>query len=79
MEFATSSPAARLAQTLVETGLLEHDRSRRPYRLAAPVLSLGHAMRSGSPVLNAVAPLMRALAEKLRISVGLAAPVARAR
>lgn len=65
---------SRLAQTLVETGLLEHDRSRRAYRLAAPVLSLGHAMRSGSPVLNAVAPLMRALAEKMRINVGLAAP-----
>jgi len=65
---------SRLAQTLVETGLLEHDRSRRAYRLAAPVLSLGHAMRSGSPVLNAVAPLMRTLAEKMRINVGLAAP-----
>jgi len=65
---------SRLTQTLVGTGLLEHDRSRRAYRLAAPVLSLGHAMRSGSPVLNAVAPLMRALAEKMRINVGLAVP-----
>jgi DNA-binding IclR family transcriptional regulator len=65
---------SRLTQTLVDTGLLEHDRSRRAYRLAAPVLSLGHAMRSGSPVLNAVAPLMRALAERMRINVGLAAP-----
>jgi len=63
---------SRLTQTLVDTGLLEHDRGRRAYRLAAPVLSLGHAMRSGSPVLNAVAPLMRALAEKMRINVGLA-------
>ncbi|WP_256354518.1 IclR family transcriptional regulator [Variovorax sp. dw_308] len=63
---------SRLAQTLVETGLLEHDRSQRAYRLAAPVLSLAHAMRAGSPVLNAVAPLMRALAEKMRINVGLA-------
>jgi DNA-binding IclR family transcriptional regulator len=63
---------SRLAQTLVETGLLEHDRARRAYRLAAPVLSLGHAMRAGSPVLHAVAPLMRALAEKMRINVGLA-------
>ena len=63
---------SRLTQTLVETGLLEHDRARRAYRLAAPVLSFAHAMRSGSPVLNAAAPLMRALAEKLRINVGLA-------
>ncbi|MES2946113.1 MAG: IclR family transcriptional regulator [Pseudomonadota bacterium] len=65
---------SRLTQTLVDTGLLEHDRGRRAYRLAAPVLSWGHAMRSGSPVLNALAPLMRALAEKLRVNVGLAAP-----
>ncbi|MEJ8823664.1 IclR family transcriptional regulator [Variovorax humicola] len=63
---------SRLTQTLVETGLIEHDRSQRAYRLAAPVLSLAHAMRAGSPVLNAVAPLMRTLAEKMRINVGLA-------
>ncbi len=65
---------SRLTQTLVDSGLLEHDRSQRAYRLAAPVLSLGHAMRTGSPVLNAVAPMMRALAEKLRVNVGLALP-----
>ena len=63
---------SRLTQTLVDTGLLEHDREHRAYRLAAPVLSLAHAMRAGSPVLNAVAPLMRSLAEKMRINVGLA-------
>lgn len=65
---------SRLTQTLVDTGLLEHDRRQRAYRLAAPVLSFGHAMRAGSPVLAALAPLMRALAEKLRINVGLALP-----
>jgi DNA-binding IclR family transcriptional regulator len=65
---------SRLVQTLVEAGMLEHDRTLRAYRLAAPVLSLAHAMRAGSPVLNAVAPLMQALAEKLRINVGLATP-----
>jgi DNA-binding IclR family transcriptional regulator len=63
---------SRLTQTLVDNGLLEHDRRRRSYRLAAPVLSLAHAMRAGSPVLATVAPLMRALAEKMRINVGLA-------
>lgn len=63
---------SRLVQTLVETGFLSHDRQRRAYRLAAPVLSMGHAMRSSSPVLLAIGPLMRALAEKLRINVGLA-------
>ncbi|CAA2110537.1 IclR family transcriptional regulator [Variovorax paradoxus] len=68
------SPAtvSRLTQTLVVAGMLAHDRNARAYRLAAPVLSLAHAMRTGSLVLQAAAPLMRALAEKLRINVGLA-------
>lgn len=65
---------SRLAQTLVETGFLSHDRHHRAYRLAPPVLSLGHAMRSSSPVLLAVGPLMRTLAERMRINVGLAVP-----
>ncbi|HEU0200545.1 MAG TPA: IclR family transcriptional regulator [Burkholderiaceae bacterium] len=63
---------SRLTQTLVGTGLLEHARRERAYRLAAPVLSLAHAMRSGSPVLHIAAPLMRKVAEKRRINVGLA-------
>lgn len=63
---------SRLTQTLVEVGMLEHDRNLRAYRLAAPVLSFAHAMRAGSPVLIAVAPLMQTLAEKLRVNVGLA-------
>jgi DNA-binding IclR family transcriptional regulator len=68
------SPAtvSRLTQTLVGAGMLEHDRIARAYRLAAPVLSLAHAMRTGSIVLQVAAPPMRALAEKLRINVGLA-------
>src|SRR4051794_8527803 len=43
------SPAtvSRLTQTLVVAGMLAHDRSARAYRLAAPVLSLAHAMRTG--------------------------------
>jgi DNA-binding IclR family transcriptional regulator len=56
----------------VGTGLLEYDRSRRAYRLAAPVLSLAHAMRSGSHVLQVAGPMMRAVAEKKKINVGLA-------
>jgi DNA-binding IclR family transcriptional regulator len=63
---------SRLTQTLVGTGMLEHDRKARAYRLAAPVLSLAHAMRSGSPVLQVAAPMMRKSAEKLRVNVGLA-------
>jgi DNA-binding IclR family transcriptional regulator len=65
---------SRLTRTLVGTGFLQHDSARRTYRLGAPVLSLAHAMRSGSPVLRVAAPLMRPLAEKLRINVGLAIP-----
>lgn len=63
---------SRLAQTLVQTGFLEHDRAQRAYRLGAPVLSLGHAMRTGSSVLRIAAPMMTALAKQLRINVGLA-------
>lgn len=63
---------SRLVQTLVDSGLLEHDRRRRAYRLAAPVLSLAHAMRSGSPILQLAGPLMRIEAEQRKINVGLA-------
>ncbi|WP_020655336.1 IclR family transcriptional regulator [Massilia niastensis] len=65
---------SRLAQTLVGTGMLEHDAARRAYRLAAPVLSLAHAMRSCSVMLEVAAPLMRTVAAKLHVNVGLAVP-----
>lgn len=63
---------SRLTQTLVETGYLEYDARQRAYRLGAPVLSLGHAMRTGSSVLRVATPAMAALARRLRINVGLA-------
>jgi DNA-binding IclR family transcriptional regulator len=63
---------SRLAQTLVDCGMLEHDRGARAYRLAPPVLSLAHAMRVGSPVLAVAGPLMRNVAERDKINVGLA-------
>lgn len=63
---------SRLTQTLVVAGLLDHDRSARAYRLAAPLLSLAHAMSTGSELLQIAAPRMRAVAEKLRINIGLA-------
>ena len=68
------STISRLTQTLVGAGLLQHDRRRRAYRLAPPVLSFAHAMRAGSQVLAVAAPRMRALAESQRVNVGLAAP-----
>lgn len=68
------STVSRLTQTLVGTGMLELDAQARAYRLAPAVLSLAHAMRTGSHVLTLAAPLMRALAESRHINVGLAAP-----
>jgi len=64
---------SRLTQTLVAGGFLQHDAAARAYRLAAPVLSLAYAMRQGSDVLAAALPLMREIAERQRINVGLAA------
>ncbi len=65
---------SRLTQTLVGLGMLQQEPRRKGYRLAPAVLSLAHAMRSGSTILQVAAPLMRALAESKRINVGLAAP-----
>jgi DNA-binding IclR family transcriptional regulator len=65
---------SRLTQTLVGMGMLQQEPSRKGYRLAPAVLSLAHAMRSGSSVLQVAAPLMRALAQSRQINVGLAAP-----
>ena len=68
------STVSRLTQTLVGGGLLQVDPRSRAFRLAPAVLSLGHAMRSGSFVLSIAAPRMRQAAEENRINVGLAAP-----
>ncbi|ARP83366.1 IclR family transcriptional regulator [Bordetella genomosp. 8] len=63
---------SRLSQTLVRTGFLEYEPTLRAYRLGAPVLSLAHAMRSGSPIMKMAAPCMRELAQARRINVGIA-------
>lgn len=68
------STVSRLTQTLVGAGMLQADPRTRALRLAPAVLSLAHAMRSGSSVLASAAPLMRQVAEAHRINVGLAAP-----
>ncbi|MNV23541.1 Pca regulon regulatory protein [compost metagenome] len=68
----SAATVSRLTQTLVTCGFLDHDRVARAYRLAAPVLSLGHAMRAASPILKAATPLMRDVSNKLRVNVGLA-------
>ncbi len=68
------STVSRLTQTLVGAGMLQADAKTRAYRLAPGVLSLAHAMRSGSSALKVAAPIMRQVAEDNRINVGLAAP-----
>jgi DNA-binding IclR family transcriptional regulator len=68
------STVSRLTQTLVGAGFLQVEPRSRAYRLAPAVLSLAHAMRTGSTVLAVAAPRMRAIAEAHRINVGLAAP-----
>lgn len=70
----SKSTVSRLSQTLVGTGFLQIDPRTRSYRLAPTVLSLAHAMRSGSTLLTVAAPLMRSTAQAQRINVGLAAP-----
>ncbi len=63
---------SRLTQTLVTSGFLEYDQEARAYRLAAPVLSLGHAMQSASRILQIAKPLMRHASINARVNVGLA-------
>lgn len=70
----SKATVSRLTQTLVGMGMLQPDPPTRALRLAPAVLSLAHAMRSGSAVLSTAAPLMRATAEAYKINVGLAAP-----
>lgn len=65
---------SRLTHTLVGAGMLQHDERRRVFRLAPAVLSFAHAMKTGSHILQVAAPLMRDLAERHGINVGLAAP-----
>jgi DNA-binding IclR family transcriptional regulator len=68
------STVSRLTQTLVASGMLQIEPGTRVYRLAPLVLSLSHAMRTGSRVSTLAAPLMRSAAEKHKINVGLASP-----
>lgn len=63
---------SRLTQTLVASGLLQIETGTRVFRLAPLILSLAHAMRTGSRVLTVAAPFMRSSAEKHKVNVGLA-------
>ncbi|WP_418132052.1 IclR family transcriptional regulator (plasmid) [Variovorax sp. 375MFSha3.1] len=70
----SKATVSRLTQTLVGSGMLQLDKAERAYRLAPGVLSLSHAMRTASRVLQAAAPHMLELARRRHVNVGLAAP-----
>jgi DNA-binding IclR family transcriptional regulator len=63
---------SRLTRTLVDAGFLVFDMRANAYRVGPPCLSLALSVREGSVVLQTALPLMREVAEGLRINVGLA-------
>jgi len=66
------STVSRLTQTLVACRFLHHDPLANAYRLGAPVLSLAEAYLVDSEVLPVAVPLMKRVADKLQVNVGLA-------
>ena len=68
----STATVSRLTQTLVKTGMLDYDSRERAYRLSAAVLSLGHAVTFGSPILGLATPHMRQLAEERKVNIGIA-------
>jgi DNA-binding IclR family transcriptional regulator len=66
------STVSRLTRTLVTGGMLDEVLLERSYRLAAATISLGHAVRVGSPVLKILGPLMRAESARCKLNIGLA-------
>lgn len=63
---------SRLTRSLVDAGFLAYDHEKQGYRLASVCLSLGLAYRSTLRAVDAALPLMRTLAERRRVNVGLA-------
>jgi len=66
------STVSRLTGTLLKAGFLFHSPQQQGYSLGVSVLSLSHAMRSGSSLLQAARAPMLAEARRLRVNVGLA-------
>lgn len=63
---------SRLTRSLVEQGFLAYDHDLGGYRLAPVCLSLALNYRAASTTLEVAMPLMRTVAEKRRVNVGLA-------
>lgn len=66
------STVSRLTGTLLKTGFLFHSPQQQGYSLGVSVLSLSHAMRSGSSLLQSARAPMLSEARRLRVNVGLA-------
>ena len=65
------SSAARIAQSLVVLGYLQHSAQLRRYRLAAPVLALGYGALANSDVQRTARAHMTSFAEQHRLHVSL--------
>lgn len=66
------STVSRLTGTLLKAGFLFHSPQQQGYSLGVSVLSLSHAMRSGSSLLQTARAPMLSEARRLRVNVGLA-------
>lgn len=66
------STVSRLTGTLLKAGFLFYAPQQHGYSLGPAVLSLSHAMRSGSILLQVARPIMLTEARRLKINVGIA-------
>jgi DNA-binding IclR family transcriptional regulator len=62
---------SRLAFTLVQLGLLDHDRKRRTYRIAPGVLRIGYPLLASMHIRQFARPFMTGLASAVRGTVGM--------
>ncbi len=69
----SKATVSRLTSTLVQLGFLRQAPGGREFELAAGALGIGHAFVATSELLGRVTPLMQALADRLGVSVALAA------
>ena len=66
------STVSRLTGTLLKAGFLYYSPQHHGYSLGGAVLSLSHAMRSASILLQVARPIMLTEAKRLKINVGIA-------
>lgn len=69
----SKATVSRLTSTLIELGFLRRVPGGRQFELSAGPLSIGHAFTESDPVLASAHPFMQELADRLNVSVALAA------